>query len=516
MTRVLLALLIVATVAPSAAFAVDEILPTSAPSIFNNFNVGSAAVDVATGNKCAAANIAIGAGTAAVQAATKTQRVPVEEDKRLTDIQKSQKAIETKECILDGLTVAIREALIATITQSIIDWINNGFEGAPAFVTDLKGFLGDIADNIALDFILGEELGFLCSPFQLNVRLALSTKQRSFQQDIQCSLGDVTDNIQGFLSGDFSQGGWPAWFKLSLETQNNPYGAYFLASAELEGRQSAAVNRELKKLDWGEGFRDKGTCDNAVGNNVTPPTTEAECEAIGGDWSVTTNGSVINSTLAKWMGLGADQLALADEIDEIIGALLQQLAQKALTSLDGLRGLSSNSSSSSVNGVSYLDQLTQTTGGSATAAAKDVLLLEIEGSIIAENEYQDVLADTLVILGQEKTLLSSCLIGVETGTGVSLATVGMKTQQYKNALATATSTAAQLATVYQRAQVAATAPALNAAGAQYDALAQSGALQTSTSLDLAIAARNQEQSILDALVTAGGSLCTPLGTQGTQ
>ncbi len=59
-------------------------------------------------------------------------------------------ALQTKECVLDGLVVSIREALIAALTQSIINWINNGFEGGPAFVTNLNGFLGTVADQTSL------------------------------------------------------------------------------------------------------------------------------------------------------------------------------------------------------------------------------------------------------------------------------------------------------------------------------------------------------------------------------
>jgi hypothetical protein len=468
-----------------------------------------------------AAAIAIGAGTQAVAVATGIGgAVPIaarEPGDHLDSIAKNETIQTTKDCVLDGLTVAIREALIATITQSIIDWINNGFEGGPAFVTDPTGFLRDVADKIGLEFILGEELSFLCSPFQLQVRLALSTKQRSFQQDVQCSLGDVSDNIQGFLSGDFSQGGWPAWFRFSTDIQNNPIGAYFLVEAELEGRQSRAVAEQEREWSWSGGFFSKKKCVEYGGSLGPDSVTDASgLPAICLKEEIVTPGKQIEGTLAKWMGLGADQLALADEIDEIIGALLQQLAQKALTSLDGLRGLSSNSSSSAVDGRSYLDQLTQTTGDTATAAAKDVLLLEIGGSIATENQYQGVLNDTLAILADEKALLSSCLVGVETGTGVSLASIGMKTQQYKNALATATSTSARLATVYQRAQNAVTASNLNVVGAEYDALAQSGVLQTSTTLALAATARDLEQSTLDALVAAGGTQCVTRGIQGFQ
>lgn len=473
---------------------------------------------------CAAAGVAVGAGAQAAAQAQDANAVPVishSANTINTITAKSTAALETKECILDGLIVSIREALIAAITQSIIDWINNGFEGAPAFITNLSSFLGQIADSISLNFIQGSELGFLCSPFQLQVRLALSVAQRPFIQRAQCSLGDVTRNIEGFLGGDFSQGGFPALFKISIDEQNNPYVAYVNSKNELDIRIAAGEQKELLKVQWGNGARDHGKCEGGVGNNVVPPTTEAECEAIGGHWKTDTWGSIINHQINETLGSGQRQLELADEIDEIISALLAQLAQKALTAIGGLSGLSSRSSGSSSNGQSYLDQLTQAAGADATASAHDVLVMQATGAISLESSVQSAINATNSILTEEKALLTAryqCYTNVNnlsaaTTASSTTATINSKLNTNRAIIIAAASAINTLIDIVAQADSAETADEVNAAGNRYDALVQSGSLHTAADLTTYELARDAEQSALDTLKAQTGDSCLTQTTQ---
>lgn len=470
---------------------------------------------------CTAAKAAVGAGAQAVVDATQGSAVPVIDHanaKINTVTAKSTTALETKECILDGLIVSIREALIAMITQSIIEWINNGFEGAPAFLTDLKGFLGNVADQVSLNFLNGTELGFLCTPFQAQIKLSLSVAQAPFTQQVQCSLGDVTDNIEGFLGGNFSQGGFPALFRLSLETQNNPYGAWLMSKDELEGRIASAQSVGIFDLQLGKGLFSSGTCTGAAPADGHKITTSADCEANNGDWTVSTPGTVIEHQLNNTIGSGQRQLELADEIDEIISALMAQLAQKALTSLQGLSGLSSRSSSSANASGSYLEQLTDSTGGASVDAARQVLVMQLAGAASLESDYQSFLMNSLAVLDEERDLLKAryqCYVGLG-GTGsaqgaqaatTTLATVIAKTQQFQTALAASEHNVDSLSAIEAQANAAVTTEDLNAAGNLYDALVQSGALNTSTGLLLLQNAYVAEAAALAAMKTETGDQC---------
>jgi hypothetical protein len=45
-----------------------------------------------------------------------------------------------KETVADGIAWAVAKLVVREMTTSIVNWINSGFKGNPAFVTDLGGF----------------------------------------------------------------------------------------------------------------------------------------------------------------------------------------------------------------------------------------------------------------------------------------------------------------------------------------------------------------------------------------
>lgn len=233
----------------------------------------------------------------------------------------------TKEFSLDSILNAAMKVLISNITSSIVTWINSGFQGGPAFITNPDAFLTDVGDQIAGNFIAGTELGFICEPFSLDVRIALNldySASGNFAARNFCRLSDAINNVENFAkftSGDFSQGGWDSWFEITQTPSNNPLGAYQEAQRELALRTSAGQNRELTLLDWGKGFLPSREC-------VSTDVDTEECVQYG---EIKTPGTVIESQLNSVLDTGMRQLELADEFDEIVGALIGQLARTVLT-----------------------------------------------------------------------------------------------------------------------------------------------------------------------------------------
>lgn len=253
-----------------------------------------------------------------------------------------QESVFIKEWTLDGIAWGLAKIALQEVTGSIVQWIGSGFQGSPSFVTNIEGFLLDIADQAAGDFIYGSELGFLCSPFELDVRLALELhylNSRDFQ--VQCTLSDVIGNIDNFISGSFTEAGWEGWFEMAVTPSNNLYGAYAMAEHELGIRIRSAQGGELSLLNFGEGFLSWEDCE------VDPMYGEEVC-------SVVTPGQVIEEQLQSSLGFGQESLIVADEIDEIIGALFVELAQQAITGARGLLGVSGGSWN---GGGSYVSQL---------------------------------------------------------------------------------------------------------------------------------------------------------------
>lgn len=235
--------------------------------------------------------------------------------------------IFTKEITLDGIAWQLVNIAIKEMITSTTRWVNSGFQGSPAFVTDLNGYLTRIADDVAGDFIWGAGLGFVCSPFQLNIRSALDLQYRAPSRfQTQCRLSDVVNNFENFFEGNSMQGGWDSWYAMTLTPENNPYGAFINAQAALDVSIQNARGEKIELLKWGDGFLSKEKCDTVAEG---PP----HCRMV-------TPGSVIQNQINRTLGLSYDRIVVADEINELVGALMTQLVNQALSGAGGLLGLS--------------------------------------------------------------------------------------------------------------------------------------------------------------------------------
>ena len=237
----------------------------------------------------------------------------------------------------DTLAIVITKKIIERVVDSTVKWINNGFEGNPAYVTDPRQYFSDLGDGIAGDFISASSspINFLCSPFQVKVKLAL-LKSYNEAPAFQCTLTNTVANIEAFYD-DFSQGGWDGWFAMTQNNANNPYGAFLEAKVELDSRIAKKLGLENQKLDWGRGFLSYQDCtahELAGWNAQTNTPINGACVERGGP--IKTPGSVIESQLEGVLGTGVRKLELADEFDELVGALLGQLLEKSIFSIKGL------------------------------------------------------------------------------------------------------------------------------------------------------------------------------------
>lgn len=190
-------------------------------------------------------------------------------EKIAMNIQNSTEFFKT--CILNGIATVIAKTIIKQLTGSIVRWINSGFKGNPSFVQNSGKFFGGIADKVAGNVI--ENIApFLCSPFKLNIQLALALSQSSSLQDeIGCTLTDVQNNLSAFADGSSASAGWNNWFQVTQTPQNNPYGAAMIASAQLNISVETAQGKYQQQLDWGKGFLSFETCptDPLAGNSLS-------------------------------------------------------------------------------------------------------------------------------------------------------------------------------------------------------------------------------------------------------
>lgn len=353
----------------------------------------------------------------------------------------SANSLSFNNCILKPLGTMIVISLIRNIGASVVDWVNSGFEGKPSFVTDFGGTLLNAADQAIGKFIEGTELGFLCSDFSFQIRIALALKySKPYREEVRCTLSGIGDNFDNFVENN-GGAGWDNWLKLTTEPNNNVYGAYLIADSELAARALSATGLKEKKITIGQGFLDFETCDeyetpseaqtrylqesssfqnptsgeqfdagldvntdinsfDSVGvesensnlNSSTfdsglasqnssaafsAPAASVTPQCKPGKMTSKTPGRIIAGKLDSVLGQGEIQAAVAQEIDQVIAATLNQLATMAIQGAGGLLGLSKKNSYSSASVYAskyqsqYYGQASQNTANTGASSQLD-------------------------------------------------------------------------------------------------------------------------------------------------
>lgn len=244
----------------------------------------------------------------------------------------------------NSIAYCVVNAMITYVANSTIAWVQGGFEGNPSFVTNPEEFFKDLANIEASAFL--QELAYgvtglnICEPFRVSIVLSIARNHVSGQQEYGgtsgysqggfnsgeggnigyggCSLDDIAGNLEGFLGGDFSKGGWDSWFKISQVDSNNPYATYFNLQAQLNGSVNKKQNLASVELDWGKGFLSFRKCEDGSSGDD-----KSNCP-------ITSPGVVIQGQLEKTLGLAKDRLVLAEKFDQVIAAVVNQLIQVAL------------------------------------------------------------------------------------------------------------------------------------------------------------------------------------------
>lgn len=230
---------------------------------------------------------------------------------------------------LDALAFCIANELIHYITQSTIQWINSGFQGKPVFVENADQFFQNAADREAGNFIR-ELVGTatqgsidVCQPFR--VQLAVDSIQSYTRQyggqngRGQCTLSAIKNNYEGFMNS-WSQGGLPGWFEL-IQKPNNIYGARYLAQEELQRRVQQRQNTLTLELNWAKGYKSFKKCTVAKRPDGSCPQ---------GKEVTVTPGQVIEDSINERIGSAQRRLEIADEFDELVSALVNQLVKVAI------------------------------------------------------------------------------------------------------------------------------------------------------------------------------------------
>ena len=219
----------------------------------------------------------------------------------------STAGVTFKELTLDAVFNAIAKSIVSALVASTVDWINSGFKGSPAFVRDLGGFLLETLDKKAFEIIeeLGGDASFLCTPFKLDIQLALaiSYDQARINRPYEgCSVSNFVGDLEQFINGDFEQGGWRDWIKLTTNPEKyTPVGQYYAAKESFERQQAAEKERAKTELGWGSGFQSGKVCEGVErASSATGAISNTNVTAAGVQNANTTNfaGAISNFNIS--------------------------------------------------------------------------------------------------------------------------------------------------------------------------------------------------------------------------
>lgn len=308
-----------------------------------------------------------------------------------------------KDNVLDGIGWQLAKGILSQMTSSIVNWINSGFKGSPAFVQDISNYLLEVGDNTIGQYLeeLGGPMSFICSPFKLDVRLALAVEYdqvrdvKNSHQASSCTLTGALSNIEGFMNRTenfVDAGGWDAWFKITANPDTyTPYGSILATKATANARLTNARGENLVQLNWGDGFLSSKICETVHGAGTSRD-----------DCFISTPGKVISEALTFQLSTGPRTLIEADEINEVVSALFGQLTKQVITGAAGLLGLSGGTGYT-YSGVPFTSQLTNNTFTANPEKARQLMedsrTIEVNYKVLAAyyepllNDYSELLSN---------------------------------------------------------------------------------------------------------------------------
>lgn len=303
-----------------------------------------------------------------------------------------------KEYGLDYVAGQMLNLVMQRMIQSTTNWINSGFRGKPAFITNPQAFFQNVGDQLAGQYIFrNPNLNFLCGPLRAKIKITLANNYTGNVRDRwQCTLSQAGRNLDNFMA-DFNNGGWENFFEVTQRPQNNPIGAYIQAEDELLARIAKKTEEKNKELSQGRGFlsykkckryatktnqapqgaddngntdsansakelednffRDfPGSDDAAMTDDNGNPLTEAQSQNLRClEEETLTPGDVISNQINQKLNFAGQKLVNSDEINEMISALLNQVVTKVVGTIGS--GLGSLSKPDPSTGKSFTSQL---------------------------------------------------------------------------------------------------------------------------------------------------------------
>lgn len=275
--------------------------------------------------------------------------------------------IKTAESLLswDSIVWFFVKQILRNFTEGIVFWIRTGqdpfftvgTEGS-LFVTNVDKFLLAAADNQASIFLreyFGPAWDNLCKPFRLPVGKLLSHSYGrdygSFPFKARCTISEIVD-LDRYYEG-FQNGGWEAWMA-TARYENTAWGLTTISEAESREREARAVRANQTDTLAGLGFPGLKKCIKGLNPITNKPVDNPDYDPSNPLCLESINqspGKAVEDSLADALGQEIGKLEVADEINEIITALFDELLAWVISGGSGGTGILGATNLSSVKQV---------------------------------------------------------------------------------------------------------------------------------------------------------------------
>lgn len=194
-----------------------------------------------------------------------------------TTVQTTTTAVNVgKDLVIQVLKSVLRRLankVLQKMLKKTVNWAVTGFGpwedggtagGQPFYVQNQDSLIKNIEDQQLLSTI--QELGDGCKdndcPYAKDlartlVRNAISSNKNS----VGVFDGDqYSDNWQGFVDGQFSEGGWAAWEAMYRNPQNSQFGSFLTTAFHVDEKKQTSVGKQVADLNQNAGFLSLREC----------------------------------------------------------------------------------------------------------------------------------------------------------------------------------------------------------------------------------------------------------------
>ena len=240
-----------------------------------------------------------------------------------------------KECVLRGIVDRMRENATANLQRQILVAYQRGRNGQPLFSQSIPLESRAVSDKAVLDYTQSGQFNGLNPALRQAVSRAVVQNYMAARNKPNAAYGcSYAGNLNSVYSGNPDGGAWAGLSALQ-NPACDPIFAYNIANEQVLGSAAYAVNNMLTRLEWDNG-------------NYPVMGTDADGNPI-----VLTPGSIVGANALQALQTGFDQLARANDIDQMVGALFAGITSQVIGDNKGLVGLTKPT-----GGIpSYLDQV---------------------------------------------------------------------------------------------------------------------------------------------------------------